>query len=470
SMQIVYVNIPWILDPEDYNCSRRTRDEWKQRGTVREVQGTCFLVFGISLAVAYLLSMMAMIRGKLTRIPCYQLMFFNGILDLMVLLSGSIIVAYFQFTGAVFCTDVLLNQLTGHLAWSSYMGSGFICVVIGFDRCVEMIPSMQNLRCLFRGVQALRYMDIDNNQYVASDYACDTKTFQLLLQAIIICSTNATAAILYNIMKFVVLPRPIVIAAHIIWQFSHGMRGYQFYLRRRDDHSFHMFPTNKISTVTEEGVKKWERLMQLAYINIPWMLDQKDYNCSGRTLSEWKQRGTAREVQGVCSLILGATLVVAYVLSMIAMIREKLVRIPCYRLMFFNGILDVINLLAGSIIVAYFQFVLSHSLFFRQVQFFAPTSSSIYSADNWHGVGVLVVFRNFEPAFYNSTAGTYLLTPFISDDRAWESAHYAILILPVTNMSVLVLLVLPYAVLCCYVYKLPSAARASIDKMETVVG
>ncbi|KAK5986649.1 hypothetical protein GCK32_002930 [Trichostrongylus colubriformis] len=117
-MQIVYVNIPWILDPEDYNCSGRTRDEWKQRGTVREVQGTCFLVFGISLAVAYLLSMMAMIRGKLTRIPCYQLMFFNGLLDLMVLLSGSIIVAYFQFTGAVFCTDVLLNQLTGHLAWS----------------------------------------------------------------------------------------------------------------------------------------------------------------------------------------------------------------------------------------------------------------------------------------------------------------------------------------------------------------
>ncbi|KAK5986648.1 hypothetical protein GCK32_002929 [Trichostrongylus colubriformis] len=234
--------------------------------------------------------------------------------------------------------------------------------------------------------------------------------------------------------------------------------------------------------------------MQLAYINIPWMLDQKDYNCSGRTLSEWKQRGTAREVQGV-----------AYILSMIAMIREKLVRIPCYRLMFFNGILDVINLLAGSIIVAYFQFTgavfctdivvnlfsgqlawcsYTGSIFIRIVIGFNRCAEILPSMGRllclfrgkmvhmWMAICiVLMLIRPFfcRPAFYNSTAGTYLLTPFISDDREWESAHYAILILPVTNMSVLVLLVLPYAVLCYYVYKLPSAARASIDKMETVL-
>ncbi|KAK5986651.1 hypothetical protein GCK32_002932, partial [Trichostrongylus colubriformis] len=97
SMQIVYVNIPWILDEKEYNCSGRSSNEWRQRGTTRELLATFFLILGTSLAAAYVLSMMAMVRGKFMHIPCYRLMFFNGILDLIVLLCGSLIVAYLLF-------------------------------------------------------------------------------------------------------------------------------------------------------------------------------------------------------------------------------------------------------------------------------------------------------------------------------------------------------------------------------------
>ncbi|KAK5986650.1 hypothetical protein GCK32_002931 [Trichostrongylus colubriformis] len=55
----------------------------------------------------------------------------------------------------------------------------------------------------------------------------------LLLQAILICSTNATAAIMYNVMKFAVLPNAVVIGSHIIWQISHGIHGVVFIIVNR---------------------------------------------------------------------------------------------------------------------------------------------------------------------------------------------------------------------------------------------
>ncbi|PIO64400.1 hypothetical protein TELCIR_13973, partial [Teladorsagia circumcincta] len=47
----------------------------------------------------------------------------------------------------------------------------------------------------------------------------------LLLQATVICSSNAIAAILYNIMQFVVVPKAVVIIAHNMWLLSHGIHG-----------------------------------------------------------------------------------------------------------------------------------------------------------------------------------------------------------------------------------------------------
>ncbi|XGW25875.1 hypothetical protein V3C99_006907 [Haemonchus contortus] len=290
--QIVYINIPWTLDENDYNCSGRTREEWRQRGTVREFQAACFLIFGLLLQVIYILSMVAMVRGKLLRIPCYRLMFFNGFLDLMVLTTGALIVAYFQYTGAVFCTDVRLDQYSGQIAWSAYMGSTFMCIAVGFNRFVEMIPSMRKLVFLFRGKMIYMWMVVcvlimiirpffcrpalynstfgtflalpaisDDLSWESKHYATwiltiTNMSFLVLLvlpyvvvchhvlrlsssaranidkgqailfsQAIVICSTNAVAAILYNIMKFVVLPRSVVIASHIIWLLSHGIHG-----------------------------------------------------------------------------------------------------------------------------------------------------------------------------------------------------------------------------------------------------
>lgn len=42
------------------------------------------------------------------------------------------------------------------------------------------------------------------------------------------------------------------------------------------------------------------------------------------------------------------------------MARGRLLRIPCYQLIFFNGVIDILNVLVGSFIVAYIDFVSEH--------------------------------------------------------------------------------------------------------------
>lgn len=45
--------------------------------------------------------------------------------------------------------------------------------------------------------------------------------------------------------------------------------------------------------------------MHAFYFNIPWIIDETDYNCSSRTPAEWKARGSVNEIQGAYFLTSG---------------------------------------------------------------------------------------------------------------------------------------------------------------------
>ncbi|EYB84966.1 hypothetical protein Y032_0306g1979 [Ancylostoma ceylanicum] len=78
-------------------------------------------------------------------------MFFNGIVDILNLIAGSLIPIYFHFRGTVFCSDPVLTYLAGQLGLSFWIGASFNCVVLAFNRVVEMMPLTHGLRFLFRG-------------------------------------------------------------------------------------------------------------------------------------------------------------------------------------------------------------------------------------------------------------------------------------------------------------------------------
>ncbi|PIO60494.1 hypothetical protein TELCIR_18008 [Teladorsagia circumcincta] len=95
--------------------------------------------------------------------------------------------------------------------------------------------------------------------------------------------------------------------------------------------------------------------MHVFYFNIPWIINETEYNCSGRTLSEWKSRGSVNEVQGLYYAVTGIFFVALYVVCLIGMYRGKLLKTPCYRFMFFNGFIDIIDLFSSSLFPAYFH-------------------------------------------------------------------------------------------------------------------
>ncbi|CAJ0590373.1 unnamed protein product [Cylicocyclus nassatus] len=75
-----------------------------------------------------------MYKGSLLRVPGYILMFFNGIVDVADLIVTSCFVTYFHFTGAVFCTTILLEWVSGHLALGFWLGVSSNCIVLAFNR------------------------------------------------------------------------------------------------------------------------------------------------------------------------------------------------------------------------------------------------------------------------------------------------------------------------------------------------
>ncbi|XGW25528.1 hypothetical protein V3C99_006722 [Haemonchus contortus] len=157
-MNVFHLNIPWIIDQSEYNCSARSLSEWESRGAVNTVKGIYLIVSGSIFMTLYLLCLIGMLRGKLLKIACYRLMFFNGIIDNMDIISGSFIAAYFDLTGAVFCSSITLNWYAGYFSWCVWFGALFNCMVLALNRIVEMTPSARSLGFLFRGKFLLSWM------------------------------------------------------------------------------------------------------------------------------------------------------------------------------------------------------------------------------------------------------------------------------------------------------------------------
>ncbi|WKY06997.1 hypothetical protein Q1695_006854 [Nippostrongylus brasiliensis] len=242
-MHVFYLNIPWIIDERDYNCSIRSAEEWKGRGSVNEFQGAYFSISGTLFLIIYIIAMISLVRAKLMHIPCYKLMFFNGLIDMLCIIVGSLVVAYIDFTGTVFCNSIAFSQTFGHVGWSVWIGSTFSCITLAFNRVAEMLPIMKPVRFLFRkkflymwmilciAVMTLRPFVTRPTLYSSSAAAFMAAPLisddiqWLFAQSLVICVSTATAAILYVILVFVPVHKYIVIAANVIWQLSHGIHG-----------------------------------------------------------------------------------------------------------------------------------------------------------------------------------------------------------------------------------------------------
>uniref|UniRef100_A0A1I7T909 G protein-coupled receptor n=1 Tax=Caenorhabditis tropicalis TaxID=1561998 RepID=A0A1I7T909_9PELO len=263
-----------------YKCPQNMSSERIPRPYV----GSYFLISGIALILIYLPCFIAMIRSK-CRAPSYQLMIILGIFDLLSLTVNSVITGIMGIMGVSFCHYPLFTFCAGSIALGSWMGACVCCILMALDRCVE-INSHFPLAILFHkpvfrfvmiaiicfwcyttfftkpilftaqymcwffdpniGFDASLYHNIPhtiNNLLVAvistplyiylcyhlifkfgyttSMWQYKTK-YQIVIQAVILCSFHAAAAYIYVYMQFFPSPPWLIIIGQLAWQWSNG--------------------------------------------------------------------------------------------------------------------------------------------------------------------------------------------------------------------------------------------------------
>nr|CDJ90455.1 7TM GPCR chemoreceptor domain containing protein [Haemonchus contortus] len=308
--------------------------------------------FQALVAVLYILCLIGMLRGKLLKIPCYRLMFFNGIIDNMDLLVGSFITAYFDFTGAVFCSSIGLNWFAGYFSWCVWFGASFNCMVLALNRVVEMIPSANGLRFLFEGKLLFLWMVLSLVLMAILPFISRTHPYNSMIGTYImspVITDNATqessrfAQFLvpsYNVFLVFVL---LALYASLCFTMIKMRR-----LVKRGNYKLQIqLFTQALFICTTTA------MAALLYCWVGFFPAPPEMAIATHIL--WQFSHGVHGIMYLCfnRQIRGEAL---YILCLIGMLRGKLLKIPCYRLMFFNGIIDNMDLLVGSFITAYFDF------------------------------------------------------------------------------------------------------------------
>uniref|UniRef100_A0A1I7ZRB6 G_PROTEIN_RECEP_F1_2 domain-containing protein n=1 Tax=Steinernema glaseri TaxID=37863 RepID=A0A1I7ZRB6_9BILA len=77
------------------------------------------------------------------------------------------------------------------------------------------------------------------------------------------------------------------------------------------------------------------------------------YNCSMYTTEQWNSFGVRRPGLGIFSIIVGTLAIILYVPCAKTMLLPELWKLPCYRLMFLNSIIDILGLINSCIVSGY---------------------------------------------------------------------------------------------------------------------
>ncbi|VDO18901.1 unnamed protein product [Heligmosomoides polygyrus] len=127
-----------------YDCSNKTSQEWYATGTVQLPLGIYFIVSGYKdiFQIIYGLCLFAMASKDLLKLPCYKIMFWMGVSDMLSLSITSLATGYFAIVGAVYCT----NPMTI-----------YICGVIGSGESGSFVRNISRLMFLLTAFARIRW-------------------------------------------------------------------------------------------------------------------------------------------------------------------------------------------------------------------------------------------------------------------------------------------------------------------------
>uniref|UniRef100_A0A1I7UFP3 Serpentine Receptor, class T n=1 Tax=Caenorhabditis tropicalis TaxID=1561998 RepID=A0A1I7UFP3_9PELO len=263
-----------------YNCTGV-----QQEGERRPFLGVYFMMVGLLILSIYIPCLIVISRSDLMRSSCYKIMLYLGLIDICCLVVNSLITGYLGFIGATFCSFPRFIFFAGSIGCGCWMGSCATCILLAVNRCTDinhniplrrifigkniyftlLIPVFYTVYSVFFtkpilfnslymswffnpfiGLESDKYVNVSHtinnccvslcaaslygylsflihwkNRHAQSEALSKTQK-QILIQSILICTCNATAAFIYVYMQFFYSPPSVILLGQIAWQCAHA--------------------------------------------------------------------------------------------------------------------------------------------------------------------------------------------------------------------------------------------------------
>uniref|UniRef100_A0A915DAV0 Opsin n=1 Tax=Ditylenchus dipsaci TaxID=166011 RepID=A0A915DAV0_9BILA len=187
--------------------------------------------------------------------PCYKIMYYIGINDMLCMCVNTFLTGYFAITGAVFCTHPTFIYIAGNFGLGCWASETVAEVTLALNRCIAicspkweyilfrgyktwlwmMIPTLYAFYwatftkpILFSGIYMswffnphVGYYDDFGSCMIMSQHNYSQK--MIFLQVVMISMINAVAAAIYVVMQFVRISQTLIYLGSITWVLAHGI-------------------------------------------------------------------------------------------------------------------------------------------------------------------------------------------------------------------------------------------------------
>ncbi|XGW11771.1 hypothetical protein V3C99_012894 [Haemonchus contortus] len=104
--------------------------------------GLMYLLMGIFCQIMYIPCIIVMARPPLFHMPCFKIMIYMGVVDVICLIICADLAGIWQITGQTYCHSPLVSYILGNISMGLWAATCFCCVFLAFNRSWElMVPS-----------------------------------------------------------------------------------------------------------------------------------------------------------------------------------------------------------------------------------------------------------------------------------------------------------------------------------------
>uniref|UniRef100_A0A183BKW6 G protein-coupled receptor n=1 Tax=Globodera pallida TaxID=36090 RepID=A0A183BKW6_GLOPA len=239
-----------LFRPKDfaklYGCDGFNASQVPLSNRTNVVNGSLLILLFVLFEILYIPCMMSIYKNIDT--ACYKLLFFIGILDMLVIFMNGLETGILGIIGAVFCDYPILIYTSGSVGLALWYAETGVELLLAINRCMELLrPSMAHAifsePILFSGIYFswffnpyVGYVDDFGQIYHSTPHTVHDyfvifglsaiylafSAMLTFLQVVIISFFNAVCSGIYILMQFIRISEIYIIIGTYTWLFAHG--------------------------------------------------------------------------------------------------------------------------------------------------------------------------------------------------------------------------------------------------------